>query len=201
MKRVNTNEFNFDKFSSKRISFILPTKNRAQSLKKALERLKKLKHENDEVIVVDGGSNDSTIQIIKKNKRIVDKYISESDINPTHAVNKGILLASGIYIKNLSDDDIYFPKAMEQAIGVMEANPDIDILECGGIVYYKTIKKFQIINKKTGINFGKRPEDIFYYIYAVLFSNTYRQKYQEFLKIDFPKIPFAKSFNLFKRLL
>jgi len=41
------------------------------------------------------------------------------------------------------------------------------------------------------------PEQIFYYIYAVLYSNIYRKKYAEFLKIDFPKIPFTKDYNLF----
>lgn len=43
------------------------------------------------------------------------------------------------------------------------------------------------------------PEDIFYYVYSILYSNIYRQKYQEFLKIDFPRIPFTKDFNLFKQ--
>lgn len=48
--------------------------------------------------------------------------------------------------------------------------------------------------------FDVSPEEIFYYIYAVLYSNAYRQKYQEFLKIDFPRIPFTKDYNLFKKL-
>ena len=41
------------------------------------------------------------------------------------------------------------------------------------------------------------PEQIFFYIYAVLYSNTYRRKYAEFLKIDFPRIPFTKDYKLF----
>jgi len=44
------------------------------------------------------------------------------------------------------------------------------------------------------------PEEIFYYIYAVLYSETYRTKYAEFLKIDFPRVPFTKDYKLFKRL-
>lgn len=44
------------------------------------------------------------------------------------------------------------------------------------------------------------PEQIFYYIYAVLYSNTYREKYAEFLKIDFPRIPFTKDYETFKSL-
>ena len=41
------------------------------------------------------------------------------------------------------------------------------------------------------------PEQIFYYCYAVLYSNAYREKYAEFLKIDFPRIPFTGDYDLF----
>jgi type I restriction-modification system DNA methylase subunit len=44
------------------------------------------------------------------------------------------------------------------------------------------------------------PEEIFYYIYAVLYSNIYRTKYSEFLKIDFPRVPFTKDYKLFKKI-
>lgn len=44
------------------------------------------------------------------------------------------------------------------------------------------------------------PEEIFYYIYAVLYSNTYRIKYSEFLRIDFPRIPFTSNYKLFIQL-
>ncbi|MEW5817850.1 MAG: type ISP restriction/modification enzyme, partial [Spirochaetota bacterium] len=44
------------------------------------------------------------------------------------------------------------------------------------------------------------PEQIFFYIYAILYSNTYRTKYAEFLKIDFPRIPFTKDYKLFSKM-
>jgi hypothetical protein len=44
------------------------------------------------------------------------------------------------------------------------------------------------------------PEMIFYYIYSVLYSETYRKKYAEFLKTDFPRIPFTKDFDLFWKM-
>lgn len=44
------------------------------------------------------------------------------------------------------------------------------------------------------------PEEIFYYIYAILYSGIYRKKYNEFLKIDFPKIPFTKDNVLFYKI-
>ncbi|MCU0286879.1 MAG: N-6 DNA methylase [Acidobacteria bacterium] len=43
-------------------------------------------------------------------------------------------------------------------------------------------------------------EDIFYYIYAVLYSNIYREKYAELLKIDFPRVPFTNDYVLFSEL-
>jgi len=44
------------------------------------------------------------------------------------------------------------------------------------------------------------PEHVFYYIYAVLYSNIYRKKYAEFLKIDFPRIPFTSNYELFNKM-
>jgi len=44
------------------------------------------------------------------------------------------------------------------------------------------------------------PEEIFYYIYATLYSNTYRTKYAEFLRIDFPRLPFTKCHELFSKM-
>ncbi|MCK4389053.1 MAG: N-6 DNA methylase [Desulfobacterales bacterium] len=50
--------------------------------------------------------------------------------------------------------------------------------------------------------YGKKPapKDIFCYIYAVLYAKTYREKYAQFLKIDFPRIPFTTDFKLFQSL-
>ena len=44
------------------------------------------------------------------------------------------------------------------------------------------------------------PEEVFYYIYAVLYSPSYREKYAEFLKYEFPRIPFPKDIEKLKEL-
>ena len=49
-------------------------------------------------------------------------------------------------------------------------------------------------------NIKPTPEQIFYYIYAVLYSNHYRTIYAEFLKVDFPRIPFARDHSLFQKM-
>ncbi|MBN1347906.1 DNA methyltransferase, partial [candidate division KSB1 bacterium] len=45
------------------------------------------------------------------------------------------------------------------------------------------------------------PEDILYYIYGVFYSSIYRETYAEFLKIDFPRVPFTADYGLFKKLV
>jgi len=62
------------------------------------------------------------------------------------------------------------------------------------------IQTLQPFTSKITNNFIQPAEAVFYYIYAILYSNLYRQKYQEFLKIDFPKIPFTKNIELFKSI-
>ena len=62
------------------------------------------------------------------------------------------------------------------------------------------IKQELFAELKTKYKKEVTPEEIFYYIYAVLYSNTYRTKYAEFLKIDFPRIPFTSNYKLFIQL-
>ena len=62
------------------------------------------------------------------------------------------------------------------------------------------IQTIQGFTSKLTNNFIQPTEAIFYYIYAVSYSNIYRQKYQEFLKIDFPRIPFTKDYEVFNGL-
>jgi len=68
-----------------------------------------------------------------------------------------------------------------------------------------TIKKPNISESIIQIllsTYGKQPtpEEIFFYIYAVLYSSVYRTKYAEFLKIDFPRIPFTRDYKLFSKI-
>ncbi|MBI3377390.1 MAG: N-6 DNA methylase [Nitrospirae bacterium] len=59
-----------------------------------------------------------------------------------------------------------------------------------------------VLLEKLSKDFKKEPspEEIFCYLYAVLYSNIYRTKYAEFLKIDFPRVPFTQDYKLFKKM-
>lgn len=58
------------------------------------------------------------------------------------------------------------------------------------------------INEKLKKAYKKHltPEEILYYIYAIFYSNIYREKYAEFLKIDFPRVPFTANYKVFQKL-
>lgn len=67
------------------------------------------------------------------------------------------------------------------------------------VAYGKKPNIASMIHEKLVETYGQQlpPEDILYYIYGVLYSNIYRQKYAEFLKIDFPRVPFTADYDLF----
>jgi predicted helicase len=59
----------------------------------------------------------------------------------------------------------------------------------------------ELINTlKSAFKKDPTPEQIFHYIYGLLYSNAYRKKYAEFLKTDFPRVPFTKDYKLFNKL-
>jgi predicted helicase len=61
--------------------------------------------------------------------------------------------------------------------------------------------KREIVTEVESIVGKVSPEDIFYYVYAVLYSPTYRNKYKELLKTDFPRVPFPKDAKRFRKLV
>ncbi len=65
---------------------------------------------------------------------------------------------------------------------------------------YANISAEFITVLKRNLNYTPTPEDIFHYIYAIFHSPTYRSRYAEFLKIDFPRVPLTRNVDLFHQL-
>ena len=155
------NSRSFEYYVSRRVSFVLTTKDRADYLEKALDAAQQLVTPEDELIVVDGGSSDRTREVVERHSDLVHVFVSEPDISPQHALNKGILLGYGKYVMQLRDDDLIFPAAMEQAVQVLENNPSIDVLYCGGFRQLGDVVRPVYV--APGSNYGAKPEDVFTY--------------------------------------
>lgn len=149
----------FDFHSPKRVSYILVTKNRAHNIKKALEQCRDFVKPEDELIVVDGGSGDGTRGVVEQFKDIVDIFISEPDMNGSHAQNKGMLLARGRYVRSINDDDVYHPEALAEFIRVFDAHPEVDMLLCGGTKEQDGVQWNVWVHPD--VVYGRRPEDVF----------------------------------------
>jgi glycosyltransferase involved in cell wall biosynthesis len=109
------------------ISVITSVLNGVQTIEKSiLSILEQKRGFRFEYIIVDGGSTDGTLEVIKKYNYCIDRWISEPDAGIYSAWNKGLLLSSGKYVAFLGADDILENGAMLAYSKYLDANPDID---------------------------------------------------------------------------
>jgi glycosyltransferase involved in cell wall biosynthesis len=83
-------------------------------------------YKNIEYIIIDGGSTDGTIDVIKKYEKKISKWMSEPDHGIYDAMNKGIEIASGDVIGFLNADDVYYDRDVLEKIASVMKNSNID---------------------------------------------------------------------------
>jgi len=87
-----------------------------------------------EYIIIDGGSNDGTIDVIKKYEHDISYWISEPDEGIYDAMNKGIKKCKGEYIGIINSDDQYLPGSFEHVQKAINQNPDCHVIY-GDMIY------------------------------------------------------------------
>lgn len=118
-----------------RLSLITVVYNNAATVGDAIESVTGQSHKDIEYIVIDGGSTDGTIDIIKAHINKIDVFVSEKDKGIYDAMNKGILKATGDVIGILNSDDIFNDENVLTDISLkFEEDPELDILY-GNLVY------------------------------------------------------------------
>ena len=131
------------------ISIITIVYNNSLHIQKTLNSIFNQKYKNFELIVIDGGSTDNTLNIIKQNNDKIDFWISEKDKGIYDAFNKGMTHCEGDYIGFVNSDDILLPNALKILSRYIIKFPDIDF-------FFGTVKKHW------GTLHGYKPWKIFF---------------------------------------
>lgn len=125
-----------------KVSIIMPTFNGEKFIKQAIDSILKQTFTNFEFLILDGGSTDNTIQIIKNYK---DHRISLIEAEGQHltlvdSLNLGIDLSRGEYIARMDCDDISKPDRLKKQVRFMDLNKNIGICGSWTIIFGKKIK-------------------------------------------------------------
>ena len=115
---------------STRISIIVPVFNVADYMKACLDSILDQKYENLQLIVVDGGSTDGTLEIIKDYESRLSYWVSEYDEGQAHAINKGLAVADGDIVNWINGDDLMEPGSLERLNRAYTLNSEANIF-CG----------------------------------------------------------------------
>src|ERR1700739_554911 len=116
------------------LSYVLTTFNKLSYLKVTLPLLIEARKEDEEIVVVDGGSADGTKEFLSElhNQGKIQTFISEKDFGESHGFNKAFLNSKGDLIKIITDDDVYSFKIIQQCKSFMLQNTSVDILGFDG---------------------------------------------------------------------
>lgn len=110
------------------ISIVTPSYNQGDFLEETIQSVLEQNYPKLEYIIIDGGSTDGSVDIIKKYSKYLSYWVSEKDGGQTNALNKGFKKASGEIVAWLNSDDCYLPGTLETIGTIFKENSDIELV-------------------------------------------------------------------------
>jgi glycosyltransferase involved in cell wall biosynthesis len=134
-----------------KLTIITPSYNQAAYLERTIISVLNQGYPNLEYMIIDGGSTDASVEVIKKYEKYLTWWVSEKDRGQVHAINKGLERATGDYIGFQNSDDVYFPGTFKRFADAASKTP-ADILY-GDLYMISTDDEVTEILKTTSYDF------------------------------------------------
>jgi len=106
-----------------RISIVTPTFNHVRYIEQTIRTVLLQGYPDLEYLVIDGGSTDGTVDVIRKYEPWIARWVSEPDRGQSHAINKGLAAATGRWATWLCSDDLFLPGALSTVARYAAAHP------------------------------------------------------------------------------
>lgn len=111
-----------------KISIVTPSLNQGHFIEETIRSVILQGYPDLEYIIIDGGSNDGSVEIIKKYEKWLTYWVSESDRGQGHAINKGFNLSKGEIVAWINSDDIYLQDSFEKITRFFVENQQIHMV-------------------------------------------------------------------------
>ena len=146
-----------------KISIVTPSFNQGQYIEKTIKSVISQNYPNLEYIIIDGGSNDSSVDIIKKYSNHISYWISKPDNGQSDAINKGFSKATGDILGWLNSDDYYHKGTFDEIVKTIDTkNPQLIFGNCQ--YYNEKTDEFWVSDVIAKYNSFKLPFDYNYLI-------------------------------------
>jgi glycosyltransferase involved in cell wall biosynthesis len=111
-----------------KLSIITPSFNQVNFIERTIKSVLDQNYPNLEYIIIDGGSTDGSVDVIKKYERYISYWVSEPDDGQSNAINKGIAKATGDWVGWQNSDDIYYPGSFQSFAQNVHRYPDACVI-------------------------------------------------------------------------
>ena len=109
-----------------KISIVIASFNQGKFLERTILSILNQLYKNHEIIIIDGASTDNSVEIIKKYESLISYWVSEKDNGQTHAINKGLKIATGNLLCFQNSDDLFCENSFEILADFYLKNPNYD---------------------------------------------------------------------------